>query len=197
MSYARSNSNLPHLNSFKNGDEQAFELIFQNYYERVVGFCLQFIPDSDESKNIAQQAFIKLWLNRSDVQTVNGIRAFLYTAAKTECLNFMRHKKYIIGHQKNVLQEKEKRMNQEILESFQFDRLEYMELEEMIQTAIEKLPEKCRQVFEKSRFENKKNQEIADELGIAVKSVEGNITRALKFLRKELQDILPLVMWML
>lgn len=197
MSFSDSNSSFPDLTLFKKGDEHTFELIFEKYYERIVGFCIQFIPDREEAKNVAQQSFIKLWLHRDDVMSINGIGAFLYTAAKTECLNFLRHEKYKLAYQKNALQKRENLLNQEVLKSFRFDKLEYQELEEMIQSALDKLPEKCRQVFMKSRFEYKKNHEIAEELGIAVKSVEGNITRALKFLRKELQDILPLVMWML
>ncbi|WP_319480178.1 RNA polymerase sigma-70 factor [uncultured Draconibacterium sp.] len=195
MSSIESNISI-NLLLFRSGDEQVFKLIFENNYERIVGFCMQFIPDREEAKNIAQQAFVKLWTNREEVNTLNGIRAFLYTAAKTECLNFLRHEKYIQNYQKNTLENREKILNQEILESFKFDKLEYQELEEMIQNALEKLPEKCRQVFVKSRFEYKKNREIAEELGIAQKSVESNITRALKILRKELKDILPLVLWM-
>lgn len=196
MSFSDSNSGSPDLTLFKKGDEHTFELIFDKYYERLVGFCNQFISDLDKSKSLAQQAFIKLWLNRDKIEQINGITAFLYTAAKTECLNFLRQEKYRYTYQNNALQNREKLLNQEVLESFRFDRLEYQELEEMIQSALDKLPEKCRQVFLKSRFEYKKNHEIAEELGIALKTVEGNITRALKFLRKELQDILPLVMWM-
>ncbi|WP_319503403.1 RNA polymerase sigma-70 factor [uncultured Draconibacterium sp.] len=195
MSFIDSNISI-NLVLFRSGDEQVFKLIFDNNYERIVGFCIQFIPDREEAKNIAQQAFIKLWTNREEVNTLNGIRAFLYTAAKTECLNYLRHEKYKQNYQKDTLQKREELLNREVLESFNFDRLEYMELEEMIQDALEKLPEKCRQVFVKSRFEYKKNHEIAEELGIAIKSVESNITRALKILRKELKDVLPLVLWM-
>ncbi|MCY1722081.1 RNA polymerase sigma-70 factor [Prolixibacteraceae bacterium Z1-6] len=182
---------------FKSGDEKTFEVIFDANYEAIVGFCTQFIPDVDASKSIAQQAFINLWLNRYKVERVSGIRAFLYTAAKTGCLNYLRHEKYKMHYEKKATAEKENRLNQEILQSFQFNRLEYIELEEMIQAAIEKLPEKCRVVFIKSRFEGKKNKEIAEELGIAVKSVESNITRALKILREELKDVLPLVLFLL
>ncbi|AHW58850.1 RNA polymerase sigma-70 factor, ECF subfamily [Draconibacterium orientale] len=197
MSLADSNMVLPDLTSFKKGDEHAFKIIFEDNYDRIVGFCLQFIPDREEAKNIAQQSFVKLWLNREEVNTINGICAFLYTAAKTECLNFLRHEKYKSEYQKNTLKIKENLLNRQILESFHFNKLEYQELEGMIQLALEKLPERCRIVFEKSRFEGKKNREIADELGIAIKSVESNITRAIKILRKELRDILPFVLWML
>ncbi|MGQ7868740.1 RNA polymerase sigma-70 factor [Sunxiuqinia sp. sy24] len=195
MSFIDSNISI-NLVLFKRGDEQVFKLVYDNNYERIVGFCMQFIPDREEAKNIAQQAFVKLWTNREEVNSINGIRAFLYTAAKTDCLNYLRHEKYKLNYQKSTLENREKLLDQEILESFKFDRLEYMELEEMIQNALDKLPEKCRQVFVKSRFEYKKNREIADELGIALKSVESNITRALKILRKELKDILPVILWM-
>lgn len=195
MSFIDSNNSI-NLPLFRSGDEQVFKLVFDNNYERIVGFCMQFIPEREEAKNIAQQAFVKLWTNREEVNTCNGIRAFLYTAAKTDCLNYLRHEKYKLNYQQNILEKREKLLNQEILESFKFDRLEYMELEEMIQNALDKLPGKCRQVFMKSRFEYKKNREIADELGIALKSVESNITRALKILRKELKDVLPSVLWM-
>lgn len=182
------------LSLFKNGNEQVFEFIFEKYYEKLVGFCNQFISDLDKSKSLAQQAFIKLWLNREKIEQINGITAFLYTSAKTECLNFLRHEKYKLNYQKNTLQNRENLLNMEILESFQFDSLEYLELEEMIQSALNKLPEKCRVVFMKSRFEHKKNREIAEELDIALKSIESNITRALKILRRELKDILPSVL---
>ncbi len=181
---------------FKSGDENTFEVIFGANYEAITGFCAQFVSDNDKAQSIAQQAFLKLWLNRRKVECVNGIRAFLYTAARTECINFLRHEKYQMNYQQNLVKEKENSLNQDILKAFQFDQLEYSELEEMIQSAIDKLTPKCKQVFILSRFEGKKNIEIAQELNIAIKSVESNITRALKILRKELRDVLPMLLWM-
>jgi RNA polymerase sigma-70 factor, ECF subfamily len=187
------NKKVINFSSFSSGDNKTFDIIFNNNYGALVGFCLQFIPDVEEAKNIAQQAIIKLWLNRKKVERITGIRAFLYTAAKTDCLNYLRHEKYRIGYIETSLKQKEYQLNSEILESFNFNRLEYAELEELIQEAVDNLPERCRLVFIKSRFEEKKNQEIADELGIALKSVESNMTRALKILRNELKDYLPVV----
>ena len=195
MNYRGAKNNEFNFSEFKKSDEKTFEIIFESYYESMVGFCSQFIPDVDEAKNFAQQAFIKLWLNRQKIEKKNGIRAFLYTAAKTECLNFLRHEKYRLRHIESQILQKENQLNLEILESFQFNRLEYVELQELIRESIDKLPEKCRLVFVKSRLEGKKNSEIAVELDIAEKSVEANITRALKFLRKELADYLPMVLW--
>lgn len=179
---------------FKEGDETAFEKIFKDDYNRVVGFCQQFIGDKDKAKSLAQEAFLKLWLNRGKVETVNGIRSFLYTSAKTDCLNYLRHKKVINNYEDHQLQLKEGQINGEILESFDFNQLEFAELETLINQSISELPEKCRQVFSMSRLEGKKNSEIASELDISVKSVEANVTRALKVLRIKLSEYLPLIL---
>ena len=179
---------------FKNGDELAFEKIFKANYNRITGFCNQFIYDIDVAKSIAQEVFLNLWLNRQKIETVNGIRAFLYTYAKSGCLNYIRHRKIVSKYEDKYLQGKEDDLNREILESFDFNSLEFTELETLIQKAINDLPEKCRQVFVMSRFDGKMNKEIACELNISVKAVEANMTRALKALRISLADYLPVVL---
>ncbi|MCG6188602.1 RNA polymerase sigma-70 factor [Maribellus maritimus] len=177
---------------FKSGDERIFQEIFKANYNRIVGFCNQFIFDLDMSRNIAQESFLKLWLNRKKVQTENGIHSFLYTAARTQCLDYLRHEKV-----KSNFEKREMILSQNILKSYDFDNIEFSELEEAVNRAIENLPERCRMVFIKSRYEGKKNREIADELGIAIKSVETNITRALKFLRKSLAEFLSILIALL
>jgi len=179
---------------FKDGNESAFEQIFKANYNPIVGFCNQFISDHDKAASLAQEAFINLWMNRSKIQSPNGVKSFLYTFAKSSCLNFIRHKKVVSKYEDRHLQDQEARINAEVLDSFDFDALEFSEMEDLIYRAIGELPEKCRQVFMLSRFEGKKNKEIADELQISVKSVEANITRALKTLSVKLAEYLPAVL---
>lgn len=179
---------------FKEGDESAFEKIFKADYNRIVGFCQQFIHDKDQAKSIAQEAFIKLWLNREKIESANGIRSFLYTSAKTDSLNYIRHQKIVTNYEDKHLQKKENELNYEILESFDFNILELTELEKLIDQSINELPEKCRIVFLMSRTEGKKNSEIATELDISVKSVEANMTRALKTLKIKLSEYLPVIL---
>ncbi len=178
---------------FKNGDELAFEKIFNSTYKHIVGFCYQFIRDEDKAQNLAQEAFLNLWLNREKIRNANGIKAFLYTFAKSGCLNDIRHRKIVKKYEDRHLQAKENELDSEILESFDFNALEFSELETLIRQAIAELPEKCRQVFILSRLENKMNKEIAAELGISVKAVEANMSRALKTLRLKLADYIPSV----
>ncbi|HZL08797.1 MAG TPA: RNA polymerase sigma-70 factor [Prolixibacteraceae bacterium] len=179
---------------FKKGDELAFEKIFKSNYNQIVGFCNQFISDLDKAKCLTQEVFLNLWLNREKIETVNGIRAFLYTFAKSSCLNYIRHQKIISKYEDKHLQEKEDELNREVLESFDFNSLEFSELEGLIQQAIDDLPQKCRQVFIMSRLDGKMNKEISGELNISVKAVEANITRALKTLKSKLSEYLPVIL---
>jgi RNA polymerase sigma-70 factor (ECF subfamily) len=177
---------------FKKGDERAFEYFFKIYFNSIVGFSMQFLGDEDMSRSISQEAFIKLWLNREKVQKINGIKSFLYTSAKTDCLNVIRHKKVVDKYSTILLQERENQLNIEVLNSLEFDPMSVTELENLIEKSIEELPEKCKLVYTKRRIENKKNEEIADELGISVKAVEANMTRALKILKVRLSNYLPM-----
>lgn len=178
---------------FREGDRRAFEYYFKEYYNSIVGFAIQFIGDKDKAGSIAQDAFVKLWENRGKVQKINGIRSFLYTSVKTDCLNLIRHNKVVRKYESKQLQARESSLHTEILNSLNFDSVTFSELESLIEKSIEELPDKCKLVFVKKRFENKKNKEIADELGITLKAVEANITRATKFLKLRLSHYVLLI----
>jgi RNA polymerase sigma-70 factor (ECF subfamily) len=182
------------LQRLKNGDELAFEKIFKANHNQIVGFCNQFISDLDKAKSLTQEVFLNLWLNREKIETLNGIRAFLYTFAKSSCLNYIRHRKIVSKYEDKHLQDREEELNREVLESFDFNSLEFSELEGLIQQTINDLPEKCRQVFIMSRFEGKMNKEISEELNISIKAVEANMTRALKTLKSRLSEYLPAIL---
>jgi len=175
---------------FKKGDERAFEYYFKAYFNSIVGFCMQFLGDEDKSKSISQEAFIKLWVNREKVKKINGIKSFLYTSAKSECLNLIRHKKVVDKYKNVQLEKRENELNIEVLNALEFDAMAITELERLIDKSIAQLPDRCKLIFEKRRIENKKNKEIAEELGITVKAVEANMTRALKILKAKLSNYL-------
>ena len=180
-----------HFHLFKKGDEKAFAFFFNLYFNQIVGFCTEFIKDRDQAKNIAQEAFLKLWLNKEKVQKINGIRAFLYTSAKSDCLNLFRHKKVVKKYFDSSLRKREESLNVEVLNAMNFDTLMLKELEDLIEESVNELPDKCKQVFKMRRVEFKKNKEIAVELDISIKAVEANMTRALKHLKNKLSGYLP------
>ncbi|WP_166383261.1 RNA polymerase sigma-70 factor [Polaribacter sp. 11A2H] len=183
-----------HFKNLQLGNEKAFEFFFNKYYSHVLGFCIQFIYDKPQSSSITQEAFLNLWLNRSKIEKINGIESFLYTYAKSKCLNAIRHNKVKERFKSKTLNDKERALDLDVLNAINFDSLTLMELENLISKSIEDLPEKTRIIFVKKRFESKKNQEIADELNITLKTVEAHMTKALKILRVKLSDYLPLVL---
>lgn len=182
--------------SFKKGEEAAFSYFYHKYFRRIASFCVQFVYDADEAENLAQEAFINLWQNRKNIDSINGIQSFLYTYAKSKCLNLIRHNKVKDKFTNDLLNQKERELDIEVLNSIQFDSLELNELERLIQEAINDLPPKTREVFIKKRFENKKNTEIAEEMQVTLKAVEAHMTKALKILKVKLSDYTYLVSYL-
>jgi RNA polymerase sigma-70 factor (ECF subfamily) len=179
--------------SFKQGNETAFGYFYEKYFRRIQSFCVQFIYDAEEAENLAQEAFVHLWQNRDSVDSINGIQSFLYTYSKSKCLNLIRHNKVKDKFKNDLLNQKERELDIEVLNSISFDTLELTELERIIQESISDLPPKTREVFIKKRFENKKNSEIAEEMQVTLKAVEAHMTKALKILKTKLSDYLFLI----
>jgi len=178
----------------KEGDEYAFKKIFNSKFNQVVGFCNSFLNNSEDAKNIAQEAFINLWVNRAKIERISGIDSFLFTHAKSACLNNIRHRGVVNRYVDHILDQKEVMLNIQVLESIDFYSVECAELENIIRKSIENLPEQCRNVFILKRFDGKKNSDVAVELGITIKAVEANMTRALKLLKEQLSDYLPSIL---
>jgi RNA polymerase sigma-70 factor (ECF subfamily) len=188
-----SKEELLQLNKLKKGNEKAFEYFFNKYYDSILGFCIQFIYNKPEAKGITQEAFINLWSSRQQIEKINGIESFLYTYAKSKCLNVIRDNKVKERYKSKTLNKKERALDYDILKSMNFDSLALTELEELITKSIDDLPEKSKVVFYKKRYENKKNKEIAQDLNVTVKTVEAYMTTALKILRLKLTEYLPLI----
>ena len=188
-----SKEELLQLNNLKKGNERAFEYFFNKYYDSILGFCIQFIYNKPEAKGITQEAFINLWSSRQQIEKINGIESFLYTYAKSKCLNVIRDNKVKERYKSKTLNKKERALDYDILKSMNFDSLALTELEELITKSIDDLPEKSKVVFYKKRYENKKNKEIAQDLNVTVKTVEAHMTTALKILRLKLTEYLPLI----
>ncbi len=196
QSLMRKNSTIEqrHFENLKKGSEKAFEYFFDKYYGHILGFCLQFLYSKPHAKGVVQDAFLHLWVNRAQVEKASGVKSFLYTFAKSKCLNAIRHQKIRENYWNAKLNEKERLLNLEILNSMRFDSMSLSELEQLIDDSIRELPSRTKVIFRKKRFENKKNKEIAEELDITLKAVEAHVTKALKILRFKLSDYLPILL---
>ncbi len=174
-------------------EKKVFKDIFANYYQPLCHLSSYYLEDEDEARNIVQEAFLKLWEVRDELEPGSNIKNFLFTLVKNNSLNILKRRQILLKHHNNI-REKEINYQYESLSRINNDYLEFKELEEKLNSTIQNLPEHCRIVFEMSRFKEMKNREIANELKISQKAVEARMTKALKILRDELKDYLPLIL---
>ncbi|NPA36785.1 MAG: RNA polymerase sigma-70 factor [Chlorobi bacterium] len=176
------------------GDHQVFEKIFKRYYNALFFFAVHYVKYESDAENLVQETFLSLWENRKTIQGASeySLKAWLYNTIKNKCLNFLEKeaskKKYSEYLQKKFL------LDIYVLKDFDIDEVVFDELTGLLNKAIESLPAQSRAVFEMNRLKGMKNKEIAEELGISVKAVEANMTRALKLLRTHLKDYLTLIL---
>lgn len=160
------------LQLIKNGDKQAFKYVFDTYFTALCRFMYLYLGDTQEAEDIASDIFASVWENRKKLEIRLTFKAYLFQAAKNRCLNVIRDRKATVSL--------DDINGQDTPQVSITDSLETEELNNLIQEAILSLPEKCREVFLQSRTKNLTNQEIAESMDISVKTVEAQITKALK-----------------
>ncbi|MDB2657069.1 RNA polymerase sigma-70 factor [Crocinitomicaceae bacterium] len=163
-----------------------YESTFREHYEPLTRYAHSILKNQEEAEDAVQKLFIKFWEKRFELQ-IDNIRAYLYRATYNTCLNQVKSNKNSLRH----VPESEVQVHASDDAS---DGVLSEELQKQIQDAIEVLPEKCRQVFHLSRFEEKTYKEISEELNISVKTVENHIAKALRIMRTELAEYLPLLL---
>ena len=171
------------LAALRIGDEGALRRLFDQHYPLLLGDIYRLVPDEDTCKDLAQEVFVELWRKRSDIDIHTSLRAYLRRAAVNRALNYIKTQRRIHlddGEQFAHTADTSPRdiARQEVQES----------LEQALHAAIETLPEKCRLVFSLSRFEQRSHREIAEQLDISVKTIENQITKAMKILREAMSE---------
>ena len=169
-------------------DEAAFEQMFKTHFKRLHAYAFTILRDEIQAEEMVQQVFFKLWERNENLSLSGSVTAYLYRAVHNESLNYIKHQKVRSNHQLNVAYS----MKNEV--EHPAKKIMSGELEKKIHSALNELPEQCRTIFQMSRFEELRYREIADRLGISVKTVENQMGKALKLLRLKLLDFLPLTM---
>lgn len=165
--------------ALKYDSHEAFVKIFRQYYANLVRFTARFIPDKSSCEDIVQEAFIRVWTNRKNLETDTSIRSYLISLVQNLALNELRHQKVKKSYQD---------MNHETILSLSPDEhLLYSELSDAYETALSKLDSDVRETLMLSRQEKLKYSEIAQRLNISVRTVEARISKAIKFLHQNLQ----------
>jgi RNA polymerase sigma-70 factor (ECF subfamily) len=174
------------LETLQLGNESAFEMIFKTYYQPLCRYAYSFLQDKEEAEEVVQASFITVWEKRNNIAIETSLKSYLYRMVRNSCLNVIKHEKVKQLHVAHELA-----VSEVAYESVS-QKVQAAELEIKITEAMKTLPEQCRLVFQLSRFEELKYQEIADQLQISVKTVENHMGKALKLMREQLKDYLPL-----
>ena len=172
------------------GDEMAFEGLFKSHFAELTIYATRFVEEIENAEEIVQDIFFNLWNNRLKLNINTSIKAYLYTTVRNTCLNLIKHKKVENKYREYF----SRQLHEDELQPE--DWMDGNELQDKITETIEKLPPERKKVFVMSRFDNLKYKEIAEKLDISVKTVENQMGKALKFLREELKDFLPLLIFL-
>ncbi len=166
----------------KRGDEVAFELVFYKYKGKLYDFIRRSLPEEEDVESIVQEIFVKLWLNRLNLDPDQSFNGYIFAIARHE----------IYGHLRKLLTRK--KYNEELFHSLQEssntteNQIEYQELEKIIEEIIEEMPEKRKEIFKQSRLEGLSYREISEKRNISENTVDTQIRKALNFLKKKLQN---------
>jgi RNA polymerase sigma-70 factor (ECF subfamily) len=164
------------------GNLKAYEMLFRQYYQMLCGYSLKFVGDPDVAEEIVQDLFYTLWEKRMELQINTSVKSYLFSAVHNRCLKFIEHRNVEQKYRSYYLQHESE------IDSEPFDSAHVSEMQEIINQTLDSLPDRCGKIFRLNRFEGFKYHEIADKLSISVKTVEANMGKALKILRKNLKD---------
>lgn len=184
------------IKKLRKGDEKAFRLLYDRHYVLLCRFANQILNNAALAEEVVDDVIFYLWEHRSEVEIRYSIRAYLMRAVRNRCLNELQSQSH-----------REELHLSSFLSPESMDFLDFLfvddkqplgmlleqELEDELKRSIDELPLECRRVFYKSRFEQKKYEEIAEELGISVNTVKYHIKNALAFLQKRLGNYLKLL----
>ncbi len=176
-----------YLQALKKGNKSLFEDLYREYYVPLCYFCIKYVDSLEDAEEIVQDVFVRLWEKREEIEINTSLKSYLHKSVANSALNFIKKQKLSNKFKKD----------KELDSGVSFDdglkNMEDEELQKVLKAAILELPEKRREIFELSRFEDMKYNKIAEHLSISVKTVENQMSKALKYLRIVLKDYTPVL----
>lgn len=178
----------------KESEPSAYEELYKQTFSRLLGYCRLFVHNQAQANDMVQECFVKLWEKRNTIKPNHSVESLLFVMLRNKCLNYLRDQKIRrIDKNINLIEESE------LQHLYQLDFIgkEEIKLEESlieaIRLSVEKLPEKRKVVFVKTKIEGRKNKEVAEELGISVKAVEKHLHQAREQIQQEMILKFPLL----
>lgn len=175
------------ISKLKTGDTSAFSDIFIAYYKDLSIFATRFTHNLNSAEEIVQDIFAKLWEEHESVKIDVSLKSYLLKLVQNKCIDWYRHKNIMRAHKDFVMEDSNK---------FEVDTdnyILYSELQERVDRALEMLPEQVSDAFRMNRYKGLKYYEIADILGVSVRTIEVRIGKALHLLRNCLKDYFILI----
>ncbi|WP_321289759.1 sigma-70 family RNA polymerase sigma factor [uncultured Sunxiuqinia sp.] len=184
------NSYIPHsdlnlVRSLRKSDHDAFEKLFKRYGQKLFIFSLSYLKDTDQAEEIVQEVFLKVWINRFSLKTGTSFQSYLFTIAFNSIKKSFNRKA------------KENQFRLELVDQLD-DGRDCAEYEDNFQLVVTKLdgfinemPERRKEVFIKRKQHGIPVKQIAEEFGVSAKTVENQITEAMKYLKKRFEEELP------
>lgn len=168
-------------------DQQAFEELFRKFFPPLMAFSRRILSDEDDAREVVHQVFINLWEKRFDIDLSKSLKSYIFTSVNNRSLNVIRDRKKFSSEE----------IPEEVGEWDVSAEIEAMELEDRIRKVIDDLPERCREIFQLNRFDGLTYSEIAKQLNISVKTVENQMSKALRILREQLAEYLTILLWLI
>ncbi|MEO1517201.1 MAG: RNA polymerase sigma-70 factor [Bacteroidota bacterium] len=178
------------LKLFEQDSERAIDLLFRQYYKFLCRVIYRLLPDTGTAEDLAQEVFFDLWRRKDRLNINSSLKAYLRRSAINKSLNYIRDQKMKFEEEGAHPEMRSRQLDGQ-------QQLEASELEQRIHRAIEGLPERCRLIFMLSRFEDMSYREIATQLDISMKTVENQISKALKILQAAVGSRLPKIIALL
>lgn len=169
-------------------DSESFESLYHLYHKRVYAFALNLLNSTSDAEEIVQNVFLALWVQRNSLDISSSFTSYLFSIVRYKVYDFIHQK---INHEAYVKYTFEHNHEYSFITD---DEISYKELEKSFQQAIQKLPERRREIFILSRIEKLSYKEISEKLGISENTVDTQIRNALNFLRLQMGDYLVVIL---
>ena len=171
------------IGKMKTGDRESFNQIFRRYYTPLTRFCVRFVADADQSAEIVQDLFVKLWTNREKLDFTSSFESYMLRSVRNAAITFInRERAHAETNERIYTDDSDANDPSETLQS--------NNLEASYREVLASMPEKRREVFLASRYDGLKYAEIAEKLGLSQKTVEAHMSAAIKQLREGLKAYL-------
>jgi RNA polymerase sigma-70 factor, ECF subfamily len=168
------------IQEIRQGNKESFQRVFHKYYEGLCQYAFTILRNMDDSEDVVQSMFIKIWEKRESLIITQTLKGYLFKAVYHQCVNQMDHRAVRMKFQEISLVEKSNEVQQpEVFPN---------ELEERVIAAINTLPPQCRTIFMMSRYKEMRYVEIANALNLSVNTIENQMSKALRILRECLKE---------